>query len=277
MRHSACCIFPGKIGDALFFLSSIYYIQKTYATDNNIDIDWVYGSSTLDEMVKFLPMTDIPIRNYIPYKYGYPGDCFEWKKIDWKEKFPGYDSYHNCTMTEAPRNMHLIDWIPFRAGLTKDTKLTPIHFEFDREMVKTFGSRSNPESPILLHPWIPFPERCCKWLLKLHPEYNGHKIVSIGHKTEPMLEGSIDGRGRPYMTYLGDILNAKLVVGVSSSWTTWSAVMGIPTIVVHTGTLPLHCGMGTFGPHAVDMFRPFLYDIERKINELSSLSNPNPI
>ena len=276
MPQQHLVVFPGKIGDALFFLSTIRYIQKAYAMDDKIAIDWVYGSPTLDDMVSFLPMTDLPIRNYLPYKYGYEGDCHEWKKMDWKSIFPGYDGYHNCTMTEAPRGMHLTNWIPFKAGVINEPTMPATTLQFDRERVKAFANRSNPEDAILLHPWIPFPERCSKWLLKLNPEYGGHKIVSIGYKEEPMLKDSIDGRGKPYLSYLGDILRSKLVVGVSSSWTTWSAMFGVPTIVIHIAGRPAHAGVGIFGRHAVDMDRPFLYNIEHKINELLSLSNPNP-
>lgn len=261
-------VFPGKIGDALFFSYTIRYYKAMYP---DAEIDWVYGSPTIDDFIKFMATTDLPVNKYIPYRYGYKDDFKEWAATDWSSVFPGYDKYLNATLGEAAQ-MHLIEWIPFRSNVIK---LKPGELLPNPPLIVKEPSKGSGKDKILVHPWIPFPERQCKWLMYLYPQYRDYKVHSIGLKDEPMVPNTVDFRGKPYSDYIDLIRSARLVVGLASSWVALAGALGVPSIMVHAISRPGQCGISRFGPQRIDMVRPFIYDIEGVINELLSLQPIN--
>jgi hypothetical protein len=261
-------MFPGKIGDALFASYSIRHYKAKYP---DAVIDWVYGTPMLDEFVAFLKTTDLPVDTYIPHRYGYKDDYKEWAVMDWKSIYPGYDLYLNATLGEAAQR-HLVEWIPSRSKVIElksdETLPTP-------PLLVKSPSRGTGTGKILVHPWIPYPERHCKWLLYLRPHYGDYEVHSIGLKTEEMVAGTVDARGKSYEEYTDMIRDARLVIGVASSWVALAAAMGTPSLMAHNITHPRQCGVSRFGPYCLDMVKPFIYDIEKVMNELLSMPTPN--
>lgn len=254
-------VFPGKIGDALF---SSFTIRHFKALHPDATIHWVYGTPMLDDIVTFLKTTDLPVDEYIPYRYGYKDDFKEWKAMDWKAAFPGYDLYLNTTLGEAAQR-HLIEWIPCRA---KVLDLAPNRLLSTPLLRVNSPSSGRGAGKILVHPWIPFPERQCKWMGYLNPHYGPFDVHSIGLENEAMVPGSVDLRKLTYAEKADMIRDAQLVVGVASSWVTLAAMLGRPSIMVHNITRPNQCGISRFSSHCIDLVQPFLYTIEEKMNEL---------
>jgi hypothetical protein len=267
--------FPSKIGDSLFFVATAQHLKaKWIAEGKNVHLTWGYGSPILDELISFLKKTDLPIDKYLPLKSCGDADREEWMQTDWAKKLPGYNYYLNCTIAAIPpHNMHMIEWIPFHAGIIGITDILP-NPHFNVKFKKKLTNR------ILVHPWISFAERQDREIFKLKPQYIDAKnsiceTCSIGYRYELMVENTIDLRNLSYMNQAKEVLNAGLVVGLSSSWTTLSAILGIPTIVVHNQTHPPRCGVGRFGKQCIDLIQPSIYDIEKNIHGLLNLPNPH--
>jgi hypothetical protein len=266
-------VFPGKIGDAMFATASIRHL----ATKNpGAEIHWVYGTPMLTEFVtKCLANTDLPVAKYIPYECPYTyGEIYgwQWGMIDWKDKFPGYDAYYNLSVTKFPEpGCHLIEWIARGGGLIQRGEHLPNpHFTFKEPPRHQAGDL------ILVHPWIPAPERQHKWMMYLNPEYKGCKAATVGLPEEPLVPKTKDLRGIDYDTYIDYLRTAKLVVGLCSSSAALAAAFGTPTIMVHNIDITVAAGgAARFGQGSIDLRRPFIYDIDRSINALLSLQVAN--
>jgi len=256
-------IFPGKIGDALFASFSVRHLSNKYP---GAEIDWVYGTPGLTDFVTHcLSQTDLPVAHYIPHEYH--DNYMDWKTMDWKSVLPGYDQYYNLTITAYPEpHMHLVEWIALGGGVIGRGEKLP-----NPTLNLSGAPRNLGQDKILVHPWIPPIERQWKWMMFLNPTYGGLQTYSIGHPTEEVAPKAVDLRGMPYIDYLDHLRSARVVVGVCSSSVAIAAALGTPTIMVHNITHPNNGGISRFGRHCVDLSKPFVYDIDRAINELLSV------
>ena len=262
---------PGKIGDALFATSSVRHIKKIWsAKEKDVEIDWVYGPDLIDFVPKCLMHTDLPVSRYIPYEHHHVRHVVDgagWKTMDWHIEMPGYDLYYNLTLDTCPEpGCHLVEWIARGEGLIEPGQMLPNPFLSFKHPPK-FSAKDK----ILVHPWIPFPERQWQELMSLRSEYGGYKVCNIGLLNEPAVPGAEDLGGTPYEVYIDFLRTAKLVVGVCSSSVVLAASFGTPSLMVHNITSPLNAGVSRFGPKMFDLCRPKLYDIEHTIHELLSM------
>jgi hypothetical protein len=263
--------FPGKIGDALFASSSIRYLATKHP---HASIDWIYGSPMLTEFVtKCLKHTDLPVTNYIPHDCPYTQGqiCgWEWGKINWESVFPDYDAYYNLSLRSYPEpGCHLIEWIGVGGGLIRREERLP-----NPALIFKSPPSQEAKDKVLVHAWIPAVERQSKSLAYLKPTYAGHQLHSIGHPDENMVPNTLDLRGMDYGDYIDHLRSARLVVGVCSASVALAAALGTPAIMVHNVTRPDNGGIARFGEHAIDLVKPFVYDIDRAIENALEREHP---
>lgn len=238
----ALFILPGRIGDVLWALPTIRALSRDY------ELDWVCASPYMLKLMDWLRSTGIAVKRFIPLSAPPVEPTavfhFDWGQRDWPTIMPGYDRYANGTLTEMPFR-HLADQIAMNAGVD----IAGCEFSFS---TSPLPPAEKAKDCILLHfSGAAFP----KQVAGLGEVSFPGRVLSICSGDEPVHPNY------PKLATEGDffrlvslIASSRAVVGVSSCVVLLAAILGKPSLCIHSIT-DKRCAISRVGPHAEDIYQ----------------------
>ncbi len=170
-----------------------------------------------------------------------------WTSEQWLHQHPLHAACVNASPRGLPPNgMHVVEHIYRGVRLPGG----PPRVSLDRQAIGNLVP-SAPEGAVVFHPCSTSPEKTPGDLPYCRlPEgtvvVRGPQDVGL---PEAVVErfGYREERERPAMYLASLVAKARLVVGVSSAWTTLAALCGVPVVVVHEVTTIEQRGVTPFG------------------------------